>query len=186
MTALPGTAVAQGGPCADDEGVTVVVDPNEIGGPDQVACAPDGGVAAELFAEAGVTLEYQPGLQDFVCRVDGDPVDRPCTEGDSYWSLWWAEPSGEWVYSSLGVRSLEVPDGGSLGFAWHEGEGDAAAPDVAVGGERAATTAATEEEAAGAAEREAGGGFPVWAAAALVVLVLGAALLVVLWRRRST
>jgi hypothetical protein len=186
MTGLRDPATAPGEPCAD-VGVTVVIDPNEIGGPDEVTCVTDGGGAAvELFQAAGHRLEYQPGLQDFVCKIDGAPADRPCTEGDSYWSLWWSDPAGEWVYASLGVASLDVPEGGSLGFSWHEGGGDAEPPDVAPGvaaTKATGTTATTSSEPADTGSGD-GGGFPLWAAALLVVLVLGAAAVVAL-RRRS-
>lgn len=177
--ALCVTPVAAGEAGTGCGGVTIVVDPNEVGGPERVACVPDGGTAAGLFEQAGFALEYQPGLQDFVCRVDGTPTDRPCARGDSYWSLWWAAPAGEWAYATLGVRSLDVPDGGMLGFAWHEGHDDASPPDVTAGDASAARADRTEVEQAG----DDGADFPWWAAG-LAVVVLGAAAAVPVVRRR--
>lgn len=186
LPALPASSAPAGAVAPDCGGVTVVVDGNELGGGVDSTCVSEPGVATELFADAGVTLEYQPQLQDFVCRVDGRPVERPCTDGDSYWSLWWAEPGGEWVYATLGVASLEVPEGGSLGFAWHEGDDNAAPPDVAVGA-AAAKTPSADPGSAPAAEEGTGSGDDqrLWLAGGLAVLVLGAAAVVTVLRRRS-
>jgi hypothetical protein len=164
-------------------GVTVVVDANELAGDLRSVCTPDAGTASELFVSAGFPLEYQPQLQDFVCRVDGLPTDRRCTDGDSYWSLWWAPPGGDWAYSTLGVSSLEVPAGGWLGFAWHEGEGDATPPDVEVGAADASVEGPDPAEGSAGAEDE--GGLSFWLAGGLAVLVLGAAGLVTVLRRRT-
>lgn len=177
---------AGGTGCGERPGVTVVLDRNELGGDDELACVPDteGNTAADLFERAGHTLEYQPGLQDFVCRVDGRPTDRPCTAGDSYWSLWWAEPGGDWSYATLGVRSLEVPADGAVGFAWHEGDGDAEPPDLAPAEARGGTAVAGERGSAEGQGEQGADPFPWWGIA-LVVLVLGAAVLAVVLRRRS-
>ena len=164
-------------------GVTVVVDANELGGDLRAECAEEPDVASVLFEESGFSLEYQPQLQDFVCKVDGLPTDRRCTDGDSYWSLWWAAPGGEWAYATLGVSSLEIPAGGSVAFAWHQGEGDASPPDIAVGETDTGDPAPGPVVAAEPAEDDSG--FPVWAAGGLVVVVLGAALVAMLLRRRA-
>ena len=105
-----GAAEVAGRPCPPGDGVTVVVDHNEIGGADDVVCVPDGGgrSAAEVFADAGVELSYQPQLADFVCRVDGLPTDRPCADSDSFWSLWWSDGTGAWVFSTVGVSGLKA------------------------------------------------------------------------------
>lgn len=187
LSAAPSTAAPDGSGCGS--GVTVVIDPNELGGDPRVECVAEPGAAAELFVRAGFPLEYQPQLQDFVCKVDGLPTDRPCTDGDSYWSLWWARPDGDWVYSTLGVGSLEVPAGGSLGFAWHEGHGDAAAPDVAAGDAAAtATSDASREDPAedySAVDDDDGGTLATWIGLGLAGVVLGSAGLVTVLRRRT-
>lgn len=123
--------------CTGDSGVSVIVDFNELGGGVTAACDPDGAgkVAAEVFPDAGYPLTYAQEDPGFVCRVSGKPADSPCVRtppATAYWSLWWSDgESGQWVYSSSGVSSLDVPDGGYLAFAWHQGSGNAAAPDVA-------------------------------------------------------
>jgi len=186
LSAAPSTAAADRTDCGS--GVTVVIDPNELGGRLRVECVAEPGAAAELFVDAGFPLEYQPQLQDFVCKVDGLPTDRPCTDGDSYWSLWWARPDGDWVYSTLGVGSLEVPAGGSLGFAWHEGEGDAAPPDIAAGDAAATAADGSPEDAADdypTVDVDDGGTLATWIGLGLAAVVLGAAGLVTVLRRRT-
>jgi hypothetical protein len=181
LSAAPARAGDGRDGCGD--GVTVVVDGNELGGDLRTGCAPAPGTAAELFVESGFPLEYQPQLQDFVCKVAGLPSDRRCTDGDSYWSLWWAAPGGEWVYSTLGVSSLEVPAGGWLGFAWHEGDGEAAPPDIEVGaGPVSSEQAPPPPSGASTDEDDA---LPVGILGGVAVLALGTTALVA-WRRRRS
>lgn len=167
--------------------VRVVVDFNELGGEEVVGCAEQGGTAAELFREVGVTLEYQPQLGDFVCRVGGLPADRRCTEADAYWSLWWADRDADgWTYATLGVASLSVPDGGSVGFAWHRGDEEATPPDLPAEASANGTggVATTADEAA--PDRPADDDVrPSWALVIGALLALGAAAVVPLRRRRS-
>lgn len=107
----PATAAA----CAKGVGVTVVV-----GG--SVSCDSNGGGdAASNFVDAGHSLTYvetQPGM---VCQVNGAP-STSCAKApgaSSYWGLFWSNgTSGAWKYSSLGVRSLNVPQGGWVAFVF--------------------------------------------------------------------
>ena len=193
LAPVPAPADEPAAACAPDQ-VAVVVDFNELGGPTRVGCATAEDSAAHLFGDAGFPLTFTtaPGMQGFVCTVAGAPTDRSCTRGDSYWSLWWSDGEQPWSYATLGVDQLDVPPGGYVGFAWHEGAGDATAPDVAVGQHVDAATAptaptassATSERAAdGAATPEQRGALP-WLAGGLVVVVLGAAAVPILRRRR--
>ncbi|PWN00957.1 hypothetical protein DJ010_21115 [Nocardioides silvaticus] len=121
--------------CRGSTGVTAFVDFAELGGGVTGGCDQDGGdrSAAEVFRDAGYTLEYsqQPGMNGYVCKVQGKPADGDCASNDSFWSLWWSDgESGRWVFSNRGVGSLEVPDGGYVAWAWHEGAGQAAPPAV--------------------------------------------------------
>lgn len=133
--AVPPPAAAAG--ACGSTGVTAVVDFNGLGGNQEtVACDPGGGgrAASVVFRDAGYTLTYSqaPGMNGFVCQVQGQPTDGDCAQDDSFWSLWWTDgESGRWVFSSQGVGTLDVPDGGAVAFAWHEGAGNAQAPDVA-------------------------------------------------------
>ena len=120
---------AQAAACTSGQGVTVVVDFGSLGGGVQVACETDGGgrTASRLFPDAGHPLTYAQRQPGFVCRVSGVPASDPCVNTspeDAYWGLWWSDgESGSWTYSSFGAGSLEVPDGGSVAFAWDDQPG---------------------------------------------------------------
>lgn len=133
-TAAPAAAAAAAA-CPASTGVTAFVDFAELGGGVTGGCDRDGGgkAAVEVFRDAGYTLEYsqQPGMNGYVCKVQRKPSDRDCAASDSFWSLWWSDgESGRWVFASRGVGSLEVPDGGYVAWAWHEGAGRAEPPAV--------------------------------------------------------
>ncbi|GAA3551718.1 hypothetical protein [Nocardioides daeguensis] len=126
-------ATATAAACSGSAGITVVVDSNQLGTGISAGCDPDGGTAANNFADAGYAIEYSQaaGMSGFVCKVNGRPADGDCTETDAYWSLWWSDgKDGTWTYASRGVGSLRVPDGGYVAFAWHQGSGRAVPPDV--------------------------------------------------------
>ncbi len=118
---------AAAGTCSSASGVSVVVDFQGLGGGVETACVAGGGgtSAASLFPAAGFGLtpvQRQPG---FVCRVSGKPASDPCVNtppADAYWGLWWSDgTSGSWTYATEGVGSLQVPDGGYVGFSWNGG-----------------------------------------------------------------
>ena len=125
-----GPASAVSGRCQSGEGVTVVVDYGPLGGGVVIACDPDGGgkPAAEVVKDAGFTLEYVSSQPGFVCRLNGRPSadeGEDCADtppADAYWGLFWSdgEPA-TWVYSSEGAGSLDVPDGGSIGWRFQDG-----------------------------------------------------------------
>ncbi len=126
-------ASASAAACGGSTGITVVVDSNQLGAGISAGCDADGGTAANNFADAGYQLEYSQaaGMSGFVCKINGNPANGDCTETDAYWSLWWSDgKSGTWTYAARGVGSLRVPDGGYVAFAWHQGSGRAAPPDV--------------------------------------------------------
>lgn len=189
-------AAAEARACAGDE-VMVAVDPNELGGRTRVACVAGGGTAAQLFQDAGVRLERTTasGMQGYVCRVGDLPEDGRCTQGDSYWSLWWSGAGEDtWAYATLGVDSLELEAGDRVAFAWHQGTASAAPPDVAVSGagavdqtdqtERPEQTELPEQNGPDTTEPDTGGA-PGWVLAAVAGAVLGAAAVVPLRRRRQ-
>jgi len=118
---------AQASACASAEGVTVVVDFSRTGGSGiDTGCVSDGGAdsAARLFTAAGHTLtrvQRQPGA---VCKVDGLRAEDACVNMPSrnaFWGLFWSDGDGGWVFSQEGVDSLNVPDGGSVAWAWQNG-----------------------------------------------------------------
>lgn len=126
-----GAAPASAATCAAGSGVSVVVDYNSLGGGVVTSCVADGGgdTASALFAAAGHTITYAQRQPGFVCRVDDVPADDPCVNAspaDRFWSLWWSDgDSGSWTYSSQGVTSLKVPEGGSVAFSFDDVEGEA-------------------------------------------------------------
>lgn len=125
--------VAQAAVCGGSTGVTVVVDFNELGGT-STGCDANGGTAASNFEDAGFPLTYVSNDPGFVCRVSGQPSNAGCARtppADAYWGLWWSDgKSGTWSYATTGVGGLKVPEGGYVGFSWHQGDGKATAPGV--------------------------------------------------------
>lgn len=178
VATAPADAGTGGAGC---DGVRVVVDPGELGGEDTAACVRPG-TAAEAFEEAGFTLDFVPIQPGFVCRVDGRPANGPCTDGTAYWSLWWSDGETDWTYATLGVTSLEVPAGGAVGFAWHQGKGDAEPPDQPVG---AAADHFVEDVVAPPAEDRGDDGRRLLTYGGIALLVLGAAAVPILRRRRA-
>ena len=123
---LAGSAPASANACTTEQGVTVVVDFHELGGGLQQACDAGGGgqKASALFPDNGFPLTYVQRQPGFVCRVSGAPADDPCVNtppANAYWGLWWSDgDSGSWTYSSVGVGSLTIPEGGSVALSWND------------------------------------------------------------------
>ena len=122
---------AQAATCSTGHGVSVVVDHHQLGGGVSTVCDGGGGghYADRLFEDNGFALTYVQRQPGFVCRVNGAPSDDPCVNtppADAYWGLWWSDgKSGSWTYSSVGVGSLKVPDGGYVALSWNGGDGKA-------------------------------------------------------------
>lgn len=172
---------------ADCDGVAVLVDPGALGGSDTTACVTET-TASAAFDAAGISLEFLPQQQGFVCRIDGRPADGPCFDGDAYWSLWWSDGSQDWAYATLGVTALEVPNGGAVAFTWHEGAGSAVPPETDV--EQLVTTTegtadATPSVPGDSQESSADDGVPGWGLGVVVVVVLLGALVPLLRRRAA-
>ncbi|MDO9495401.1 MAG: hypothetical protein Q7J48_06845, partial [Nocardioides sp.] len=114
--------------CSSADGVTVVVDFNELGGGVPSVCDAGGGgkKASALFVDAGFPLSYASRQPGFVCRVSGVPTSDPCVNtapANAYWGLWWSDgETGSWSYSSLGAASLTIPEGGYVAFSWDQSE----------------------------------------------------------------
>ncbi|WP_300644787.1 hypothetical protein [Nocardioides sp.] len=131
LTVPVGAQPASAATCAAGSGVSVVVDPNSLGGSVAASCVADGGgdTASALFAAAGHSLTYAQRQPGFVCRVDGAPADDPCVNtspADRFWSLWWSDgTSGSWTFSTQGVTALKIPEGGSVAFSFDDVEGEA-------------------------------------------------------------
>ncbi len=140
------------GPCPDDDGVTVVVDFQQLGGDTVVRCAPgsDPRLALDVLDDAGFQVEGVARWGDgFVCRIENRPaadeelpiegdddyreacLDTPPASG--YWSYWYADDGGDWQYSPYGVKNREVQPGGFEGwsFSLNATDGQGPAPRVA-------------------------------------------------------
>ena len=145
---------SQGSPgfCPDDDGVTVVVDFQQLGGETVVRCSPGSGprLALEVLEGAGFQVDGVARWGDgFVCRIEDRPsadeqlpiegdddyqeacVDTPPASG--YWSYWYADDGGDWQYSPYGVKNRVVQPGGFEGwsFALNATDGEGPTPRVA-------------------------------------------------------
>jgi hypothetical protein len=131
LAATPASAALCSG-----KGVNVVVDHHGLGGGVQRGCDPGGSnqTGDRVFPDAGFALSYAQRQPGFVCRVKGAPSSDPCVNAspaNAYWGLYWSDgTSGRWTYSSSGIGSLKVPEGGFLAFSWQDG-GAADPPGVA-------------------------------------------------------
>ena len=135
----PGTAQAQRaglpGYCPDANGVTVIVDFQELGGTTIIRCAPGDqptGLAALKNAGIQITGTQRWG-EGFVCRIEGKPgpeseacIDTP--PASAYWSYWHGTPGGTWTYSSLGASSYNPAPGTVEGWAYGAGSAPSVGP----------------------------------------------------------
>ena len=139
VPAAPASAAA----CGTAAGVTVVVDPQQLGGGVRAVCDASGAqkTAASIFEESGFHQSYTSG--GMVCQVNGQPSGDACRHdppATAYWSLWWSDGTSGWVYSSLGVGSLKIPAGGSVAWTW-QGQSAKRLPGVAPAKKVAAASA---------------------------------------------
>lgn len=114
-------APASAAEACDD--VTVVVEPNALGGDPEIACVrpEEGDTGADLFEKAGHPLTYVTSMPSVVCRVDGRPKTAGCAQmppADAYWSLWVTDESGAWSYASRNVTEISVTSGQGVAFTW--------------------------------------------------------------------
>ena len=156
LAVAPAQAIddSQGRPgfCPDDDGVTVVVDFQDLGGETVVRCSPGSGprLALEVLEDAGFQVDGVARWGDgFVCRIEDRPsageqlpiegdddyqeacIDTPPASG--YWSYWYADDGGDWQYSPYGVKNRMVQPGGFEGwsFALNATDGEGPTPRVA-------------------------------------------------------
>ena len=118
-TAAATPAAAQGtdGVCTDPDGVTVVVDFQELGGGVNVRCAAWSPGLTGFGALQGAGVNYQTAVRfpGFLCKIAGKPADDRCIDASpasAYWSYWLAPRGGQWCYSNWGAGSRLVPRGG--------------------------------------------------------------------------
>ncbi len=131
--ARSGPALAQGGACPGDDGVSVVVDATALGGEVEVGCAsgpqPSGFDAA---VAAGFTIETVATTPGLLCRIDGlpSPEDEDCAEDPpptSYWA-YWVVSAGSWAYASEGAATRHPEPGSVEGWSFVDGPGPPTPP----------------------------------------------------------
>ena len=138
--ATRGQRVGLPGYCPDANGVTVVVDFQELGGSTIVRCAVGDqptGHAALVNAGFSVTGTARWG-EAFICRIEGKPPPdaEPCIDtppASAHWSYWYAPHGGAWTYSQMGAMSRKPLLGGFEGwsFSMNRTAGDSPPPRVA-------------------------------------------------------
>ena len=106
----------------DCDGVWVVVDASELGGPQSVRCAegdPASGLAA--LTAAGHDYGFVPRIPGMVCTIDARPDPCNGAPADAYWSYWHAEAGGSWTYASRGAGERDPQPGSVEGWAFGAG-----------------------------------------------------------------
>ena len=133
-TGAGASASVTSGPCPNGEGVTVVVDPGDLGGSVVVRCAassPANGL--EALTAAGFGVDVTVRFSGFVCRIGVTvngvrrPQSDPCVDtppADAYWSYWVADLGGPWCYSELGATARTPVRGTIEGWSFSRGGRD--------------------------------------------------------------
>jgi len=201
VPALPAQATAApaevtGTACADDAGVTVVVDLTDLGEDLRVGCAQgDPATGREALESAGfTTTDSVPGM---ICAVDGLPDPCPEEFDGNYWAYFSAEADGEWTARTEGADTADPAPGTFEGWRYNDGSagpgvttaelaaaseaGTGDGTDGAASADDAATADATADAQAADAAAGPSTGLMVGLGAAVVALVLA----VVLLRRRG-
>lgn len=120
------------GECPTADGVTVVVDFQDLGGGVHVRCAP--GAPATGFAAldaAGIAYQTTIRFPGFLCRIAGKPSNDPCVDtspATAYWSYWVAARGGRWCYSNWGAASRTPPPGSVEGWSFSANRSTSTSP----------------------------------------------------------
>lgn len=123
--------------CRNANGVTVVIDFQELNGTTIVRCNPQStrGTGLDALKGAGIQIAgVQRWGESFICRienrpsatetidVDGQPgyreacIDTP--PAAAYWSYWHAGNNCPWTYSQWGVKNRDFTPGGFEGWSF--------------------------------------------------------------------
>lgn len=119
------TTKGSAGYCPDDDGVTVVIDFQELGGSTIIRCAPgDQDTGLDALKNAGIQITGTNRWGEaFICRIEGKPGTdtEPCIDtppATAYWSYWYASNGGSWTYSQWGVMNRTPPPGSFEGWSF--------------------------------------------------------------------
>jgi hypothetical protein len=169
------------------DGVTVVVEPNALGGDPDVTCVQpeEGDTGAGLFEKAGHPLTYVTSMPSVVCRVDERPKTAGCAQmppADAYWSLWITDDSGAWSYASRNVTEISVTSGQGVAFTWIDDD-VVTAPATELGAAVGAPSSPSPELFPPGSTDSTSEHLPAWVAPA-GILALFAVAGAVWWRRR--
>ncbi|WP_168200810.1 hypothetical protein [Allokutzneria sp. NRRL B-24872] len=129
LTAATPPISAQGkgtpGHCPDGNGVTVVIDFQDLGGSTIVRCARgDQATGHAALRNAGISITGTNRWgEGFICRIEGKPAPsaEPCIDtppATAYWSYWHAPNGGAWKYSDFGVMNRKPPLGSYEGWSF--------------------------------------------------------------------
>jgi hypothetical protein len=164
-TAVTPASAAAGTPgyCPDGNGVTVIIDFQELGGTTLIRCAPgDQPTGHAALKNAGIQITgTQRWGESFVCRVEGKPtaateacIDTP--PATAYWSYWYAPNGGAWKYSEWGVMNRKPPLGSFEGWSFSKNKSASTNPSPRIGPVR--PTAPPPQPPAGDPGGSTGGG----------------------------
>lgn len=140
------------GYCPGDDGVTVVVDFQQLGGAPLVRCAPgsESRSGLDVLKAAGFQVEgVQRWGEAFICRIEDRPsvaeavpldgnedyreacIDTP--PSTAYWGYYHADAGGDWTFSGAGGKTREVRPGGFEGWSFALGtpDGEGSQPSLA-------------------------------------------------------
>jgi hypothetical protein len=168
--AAPPAFAGTAGYCADGNGVTVVVDFNDLGGGVVIRCAPgDQATGLSALKNAGFAVAGTNRWGEaFVCRIEGRPTvaTEPCVDtppASAYWSYWHASNGGAWTYSDKGVKNRKPPAGSFEGWSFSKGHTESSAPRPGAAPTRPAPPAppAPPPPAGGGGGTQPGGAAPV-------------------------
>ncbi|WP_422646930.1 ABC transporter substrate-binding protein [Actinoalloteichus caeruleus] len=113
------------GYCPDANGVTVVIDFQELGGQTIIRCAHgDQATGHAALRNAGINITGTNRWGEaFICRIEGLPVPEaePCIDtppATAYWSYWHSPNGGAWEYSQWGVMNRKPPLGSFEGWSF--------------------------------------------------------------------
>ena len=131
-------SAATPGACTTAEGVTVIIDFQELGGGSYVRCAPNSPRNGfEALEQAGISYTTTTRSPGFLCRIagkpaaDGSPVADDCrvpSPTTAYWSYWLAPRGGYWCYANFGAGNRRPPAGTVEGWSFSLNKTSSATP----------------------------------------------------------
>ncbi len=120
--AVPSAGAWTNGVCTTPDGVTVVIDFQELGGGVHVRCAPQPVTSGfSALQQAGIDYTTTVRFPGFICKIAGRPESDPCqtaSPATAYWSYWLAARGGQWCYSNWGAGNRTPPAGSVEGWSF--------------------------------------------------------------------